>query len=243
MKKYYKYFAIVTAVLLYNCEATESTTLEDFVGFEIGPLSQAVPENTTSTKEVNIYASEASSTDRTYSLEVDVDPKVTTLKAKYTVPATVTIPANSKVGTFSVSVTDDETLGFVDQALVINFQGEAGRNFSTPLTVNFAEECLETLVKLSITTDNWPEETSWELYDLSGAEPTLLEAGGPYPGAANREKTLAIRFCLTPGDYGIALYDVYGDGGPSFNVTSGNTTYVDDIETTTAETTARFTIE
>ncbi len=240
MRKYFKYFAIVTASLMFNCEADDPTTLSDYVGFEIGPLSTAVPKNATATKEVHVYASEEASTERTYSIQVD---PASTLKAKYVVPGTVTIPANSKVGTFSISVTDDDTLGFVDQSLIVKFQAEAGLKFGNPVKINFTEECLETLVLLNITTDDWPEETTWELYDLSGAEPTVIHSGGPYPGAANRKKVLPIRFCLSAGEYGIVIYDKFGDGGASYEVTSGSTVYVPKTASKSAESSAKFTIK
>lgn len=62
-------------------------------------------------------------------------------------------------------------------------------------------------IALSILTDNWPEETTWELLNGNG---TTIESGGPYTGQANTEITA--EWDLDPGCYTFNVYDVYGDG-------------------------------
>jgi len=62
-------------------------------------------------------------------------------------------------------------------------------------------------VALYIMTDNWPEETTWEL--LNGNE-DVIESGGPYTGQAYTEITE--EWDLTPGCYTFKVYDAYGDG-------------------------------
>lgn len=238
MKKYYKYFAILTAALLFNCEKEDtSSSLKDYVGFEKGPIAMTVVKNGTSTKDVVVYSSDISSTDRTYNLVVDA--QATKLKSAYVVPATVTIPANTNKGTFTVSVTDDETLEFVNQALVVDFESKVGLYFGDNLTINVTELCTDTLVRLALTFDSWPEETTVELFDLSGEEPVVIYEGGPYNGRTSAN----IDFCLKSGNYGIAVYDEYGDGGASYSVTSGSITYVAKKTSTTDISSAEFTIE
>ncbi|MCG8331081.1 MAG: T9SS type A sorting domain-containing protein [Chitinophagales bacterium] len=62
-------------------------------------------------------------------------------------------------------------------------------------------------VYLQLTTDNYPEETTWEVISDNG---DILYAGGPY----SQENTLIIEeFCLDPeACYTFAIYDSYGDG-------------------------------
>lgn len=63
-------------------------------------------------------------------------------------------------------------------------------------------------VTLTITTDNAPEETSWELYDDSGA---LLHKGGPYTGLP--DSTIKVQWCLHPGEcYRFEFFDSAGNG-------------------------------
>ena len=59
-------------------------------------------------------------------------------------------------------------------------------------------------VSLSLTTDNWGSETSWELIGPNGTE-----ASGS--GYGNYE-TINLNWDLTPGCYVFTIYDAYGDG-------------------------------
>ena len=61
-------------------------------------------------------------------------------------------------------------------------------------------------ISLSITTDNWPEET-WDLVNSNG---TVVSSGGPYTGQANTVFTE--EWDLNPGCYTFNVYDQYGDG-------------------------------
>ncbi len=64
-------------------------------------------------------------------------------------------------------------------------------------------------VSLSITFDNYPEETSWEIKNSSG---TVVASGGTY-GSEPDGSTLNIAVgCLPAGCYDLIFYDTYGDG-------------------------------
>ncbi|MGV8814859.1 MAG: hypothetical protein ACOH2D_12210 [Gelidibacter sp.] len=211
--------------------------MKDYVGFERGPVAMTVTENGTSTMDVAVYSSDISSKDRIYNLIVDT--QATKLKSAYKVPATVTIPANTNKGTFTVSVTDDETLKYVNQALVVDFERKGGLYFGDKLTINVTEFCTETLVRLALTFDGYPDETTVELFDLSGEEPVVIYEGGPFDG----QKNAILSFCLASGKYGVAVYDSYGDGGATYVITSGSKTYVPKTTSKSATSTAEFTIQ
>ncbi len=62
-------------------------------------------------------------------------------------------------------------------------------------------------VTLSLLTDDYPNETSWELFDEFG---NLLYAGGPYESP---QTTYTHTFCLNSNScYTFVIYDSYGDG-------------------------------
>ncbi len=61
---------------------------------------------------------------------------------------------------------------------------------------------------LSITFDQYPEETSWDIKDNSG---TVVASGGTYDSQADNS-TLTIANCLPAGCYTFTMKDVYGDG-------------------------------
>ncbi len=67
--------------------------------------------------------------------------------------------------------------------------------------------CLENEVNLTLTLDNYPGETSWEILDASG---TVIESGGPCYGLQGQ--TINETFCLPDGCYTFTIFDSYGDG-------------------------------
>ncbi|MFM1876230.1 MAG: hypothetical protein RL266_1967 [Bacteroidota bacterium] len=62
-------------------------------------------------------------------------------------------------------------------------------------------------VTLSITFDNYPEETSWQILDGS----TVLAAGGTYASQPDGS-TLVTNICLPDGCFDFVISDAYGDG-------------------------------
>ncbi len=68
--------------------------------------------------------------------------------------------------------------------------------------------CNDTAVNLTITLDNYPEETAWTLTNDSG---TVIGSGGNYGGQADGS-SVSDDFCLADGCYAFTITDVYGDG-------------------------------
>ncbi len=85
--------------------------------------------------------------------------------------------------------------------------------------------CVDGNIELSITLDNYPEETSWTIKDASG---TTVESGGTY-GSQPDGSTINLEFNLNPGDYTFTINDTYGDGiccgygSGSYTLSSGST--------------------
>ncbi|WP_108808286.1 T9SS type A sorting domain-containing protein [Aquimarina spinulae] len=63
-------------------------------------------------------------------------------------------------------------------------------------------------VKLRITFDNYPEETTWEIKDANNV---VIHSGGPY-GSQTDGSTLNITKTLDEGCYNLVFKDTYGDG-------------------------------
>ena len=86
--------------------------------------------------------------------------------------------------------------------------------------------CVGGTVDLTLTLDNYPGETTWDLKDSGGA---TVASGGPY---STQGATINQTFNLTAGDYTFTIYDSYGDGiccgygQGSYSLTSGGTTIV-----------------
>ena len=63
-------------------------------------------------------------------------------------------------------------------------------------------------VTVTINLDNYPEETTWDIKDDSGA---VVASGGPYGGQPDGS-TVTITNCLVDGCFDFTIYDSYGDG-------------------------------
>ncbi|MCL4106410.1 UNVERIFIED_CONTAM: hypothetical protein GTU68_030368 [Idotea baltica] len=86
--------------------------------------------------------------------------------------------------------------------------------------------CAGTDVNVTITFDNYPEETSWSITDGNGS---TVAQGGTYASQADGS-TISIDLCLTDGCYDFIINDTYGDGiccsygNGSYTVTAGGST-------------------
>ncbi|MQP53053.1 MULTISPECIES: hypothetical protein [unclassified Flavobacterium] len=217
-----------------NSQAVNYVGLENYQTVELSDAETVVVEG-------RILASEASGSDRTFNLVVD--PSTTHGAANFSVPATVTIPAGSKEGIYEVTVVGN---GLVDgNKIVVSLEADEATNQSTfygtysngiltgvgsaKSTFNLFRPCASVRARLSITFDNYPEETAWELYD---ADFNVIDSGGLDPtgsfitgyqalGFADRS-TFSVVKCLAPGTYTFVIYDDFGDGMYTSSTVSGS---------------------
>lgn len=71
-----------------------------------------------------------------------------------------------------------------------------------------AYNCSDNQVKLALTFDNYPEETSWQIRDAADA---VVASGSSYDNEEG-ESTMEILSCLTDGCYTFEIFDVWSDG-------------------------------
>jgi hypothetical protein len=166
-------------------------------------------------REIKVYSTSTASSDRVYTIDVIPttvadEPQTTAEDGSYRIPTSVTIPAGSTVGTFSIQV-DNRNLGD-GKDIVLGLRSEPGQIVGENIRINVAQFCEGTKVKLNFTFDQYPEETSWEIYDSSS---NVVYRGGRtdtsapgYPGLETFTKTM----CLTSGSYTLLVYDKFGDG-------------------------------
>ncbi len=83
-------------------------------------------------------------------------------------------------------------------------------------------------VQLTLLTDDFPGETTWELVDDSTG--SIVASGGPYTTAG---ETINESFSLATGDYTFTIFDAFGDGiccgfgDGAYSLTSGGDTIVE----------------
>lgn len=225
MNKLLKISFIFIIALFISCDQEEPDYRLDssFVSFSLEDSTPTpISKDGTVTVEKTIVASQKSSQDRT--VEINVSEQ-TSLLASYDVPTSVVIPANQNTVNFPITVTDNDDLGFIPQSLVLEIEDQLHLNMNNGkvLVSNFVEECLDTFVTLTFEFDDWAEECYWDLYDLNGSSPTIIASGGQngeYDALDNESFTTDL--CLASGNYGIQVFDSYGDGGTTFTVSIGD---------------------
>lgn len=225
-------FLSFAAFTFVSCEEDTSgdNSVSNFVGLESYQTVE-IADGATVVVEGRIIASSATGSDRTFNLVVDASTNHGA--ADYIVPATVTIPAGSKEGFYDVTIYGNNVVD--GNKIVVTLAPVEGVNQATTYgtfsngvltgvgtaktSFNLYKPCSDTRARLSITFDNYPEETAWELYD---ADLNLIDSGGFDPtgsiitgyaalGFADRSTFSKVK-CLTPGEYTFVIYDKYADG-------------------------------
>lgn len=106
---------------------------------------------------------------------------------------------------------------YLGETVELRFVGTTGTTWQGDMAIDALElsttssgggsgSCTD--VNLSITFDDYPEETSWEITDASG---NVVYSGGPYGSEADRS-TLNLTGCIPDGCYNFTIFDSYGDG-------------------------------
>jgi Zn-dependent metalloprotease/chitodextrinase len=133
---------------------------------------------------------------------------------------------------------------YLGQTVMLRFVGTTGSSYRSDMTIDNINlstvpppACTD--ITLSITFDNYPEETSWTIKDASG---NTVASGGTYASQADGS-TLTKTVCLSDGCYDFTINDSYGDGiccsygSGSYTLTNGSTTLASGGSFTSSETT------
>lgn len=204
MKKYILLFvSILSFAAFVGCSDDDGYTPPNYVTFERGPLNVGVDVGSSTSYDVTVYTANITGQDRTF--DVSADASSTLSSAAYTLPATVTIPANSNEGTISVDVSDVD-LGLTGKRLVLNVSGDEEVLTGSGLILNVARTCVGKEFVVNFVFDGYASETSWGIFDAAG---TLLVQGGGYADGA---ETATRSLCLPQGTYTFVVQDSYGDG-------------------------------
>ncbi len=221
MKKILNYIILgVFITAAYSCEEDATSNSANYLTFASSSQVATVDVGEGSaTMDVTVYTGNKSGSDRTFSVMVDAassaDPSA------YSVPLSVTVPGGTNVGTIAVTL-NEVGLDFTASTIVLGFAGNQGISTGENLTINASLVCpAQNQVTFAVSTDNWPDETSWEITDGAGA---VVASGGPFVNPDDDFTTINSDLCLLAGTYTATVFDSYGDGGGSFVVTSNGAT-------------------
>lgn len=204
-------FAMVSLTIV-SCDYDEDYTPPNYVTFASTQGSIGVEAGESGSFDVVVYSANVVGEDRT--LDVVVSESSTLPADSYSVPATVTIPANSNEAVLTVEVTD-QNIDLAGDTVIFEILPAGDLSTGESFVLNVRENCpvgtAEAIV--SLTFDSYASEISWEVVDDQGA---VVMSGGGY--ADGDESAFKIG-CLTAGDYDFNAYDVYGDGLASGEIT------------------------
>ena len=205
MKKIKLLLIAFSIFALNSCEDSVEAPQTPFATFSMDSDDFGVDLGGQLTKEYTVYTANVSDAERTATISVvadlsDADP------ASYTVPTTVTIPAGSNAGTFSVNIQD---VNIDDgKTLVLMLEQTADLFTGDNLTLSITQVCPYNDVRLNILFDGYASETSIELMDASGAVLANITQGTWADGLAD----YSAKWCLQSGTYTFTINDSYGDG-------------------------------
>lgn len=195
------------AVFTFN-SCTDEVDPQDtnYITFEAESFNFGVDIGSSNTNDINVYTSTVSSTERTLNLAV-IASATTADPASYTVPTSVTIPANSNVGTLTVTISD-LNISSAGETLTLGFEAETGLYTSNNMTINVRQVCPYNEVSLEIVFGGYASETSIELVDAAG---NVIASVAPGTWADGLDEYTA-DWCLENGTYTFTIGDIYGDG-------------------------------
>lgn len=138
MKKIITLLAIALSVVVFtNCEENETVIKTTVVSFEnnYDGIDHLVDfsDPSTSILDIAVYTNDITSADRTFNIYVSDES--TANSSDYTLPTSVTIPANTNVGTITLDAQP------VDGTLIIGFESGEGIIPAPELTINIIFFC------------------------------------------------------------------------------------------------------
>ena len=219
MKNFKILFLAVVALLAFSCEDEVEAPGTNYVTFESTDYDFEVTPDGTTTRDIYVYSANFRGSERTFDVNVltaesTADPSI------YSVPATVTIPANSNVGTLSVTASDGD-LDFSNAVtVVVELVAEDGLSVGEKMTINLLKECIYNKVFLNITFDDYPEEVYWVIEDSS----MNVVASVPEGTYAGMSGSVVATLCLADGSYTFYILDGWGDGAGPVTLSSADGT-------------------
>ncbi len=138
MKKSILLLAMFSISLFAGCDYDVELEPLNYVTFDSNELDLSVHEDTSESFDVTVYTSNTTGTDRTFT--VNVDESSTLDPGAYTLPASVTVPANSNEVTFTVEVTGSGIDDFGD-SLVLSLGKEQGAYTGKSFAIDITKLC------------------------------------------------------------------------------------------------------
>ncbi|MEW4922999.1 hypothetical protein [Algibacter sp. 2305UL17-15] len=212
MKKTINIFLILfSVILLQNCDDEQFEPTLNYISFDESNYQSSIDPGSTTTKEINVYTTTVFGSDRAINLSVDEDNTSANVNS-YTFPASVTVPANTNRGTFTIELADINLDCSND--LAFKLMPPEGIAQGNPATLTYYQKpsssCASELNgSLDFVFDAYASEISYELRDVEGN----VVISGPDSAFADGDVSTNIPITLCEGRcYSLVVMDSFGDG-------------------------------
>ncbi|WP_164674178.1 DUF1735 domain-containing protein [Maribacter litoralis] len=218
MKKYILIIAVLFAFV--SCEEEnivfDKENGQTGVSFATTAYNVSVPAEGL-TLEVPVNVTTISTSDRSFNVTVD---DATVGDATNYALGTVTIPAGEYSGVLNVSLNFDPLVDGTVYSLIVNLEAPAdGVAFSETLEVEYFKEIICNDIVVTVVTDTYGGETTWEITDVDG---TVVASDGPFVNVSGGD-TYVQEVYLEDGCYTFTIFDEYGDGQSDGTITGNYT--------------------
>jgi len=224
-------FALV-AIAFTSCEEDLRVYPNDNFVQLVNSSAVSITENGGDVVSVDVVLGAPRSTDVNVSFDVTTAAPAT----RYALSgSSLTIPAGETNGSITFSAVDNDDIdGDFDVVFTLSSSsdipvgigGEAVNAVSKTITVvDDNVPCND--YTLTINTDTYGDETFWDILDSSGA---TVASGGTYDFSSAGGETYTEAFTLADGCYTLRMFDFWGDNGPSYVLSCGSLTPVDDSD-------------
>lgn len=208
------------STVLVGCQYDDDYTPPNYVTFEAEEINVPVDEDGSNSIDVKAYTADVTGSDRTFTINVAASSTIN--PDSYTVPGTITIPANSNETTFTIDFVDNSLSNEGDDVLVLELQEEQGLSAGAPLEINVAKICEFEPVGVFTNTSGWFEaKFPVELVAGAGANQYVVKdmfaEGTDITFTVNADYTVSVpkQNAWVSGTYGQA--SVTGRAGSYFN--------------------------
>lgn len=220
MKQFKLYTLLFLSLALFSsCEEeveAPNTAYASFESYFSADVTVTPGENYN--KSISVYTANITDTDRTINLTASGSISA----ASYTMPMSVTIPANSNEATLDLVFNETDLEIISDKTLTIEMVGSEEMSVGEAITLNVAKGCPagQGKTKIAVELDSYPEEVYWRIVNTDLGVVVMANNSAPaYGGYAGLTGTQRDAACLVNGNYRIDIFDSYQDGAGAVEIT------------------------
>ena len=220
MKQFKLYTLLFLSLALFSsCEEEVEAPNTPYASFEsYFSTDVTVTPGENYNKSISVYTANITDTDRTINLTASGSISA----ASYTMPTSVTIPANSNEATLDLVFNETDLEIISDKTLTIEMVGSEEMSVGEAITLNVAKGCPagEGKVKIAVELDGYPEEVYWRIVNTDlGVVVMANNATAGFGGYAGLTGTQRDAACLVNGNYRFDIFDGYQDGAGAVEIT------------------------